>query len=147
MCVQLGCSFLSGVSITFLKNAYGSFTLMTLSHELLVAAFVPPVEESLTNFVSLCCGNRNFHVYLHKQTMDPFATGGPFDVHFGYSHSTAKTPWPHPSSGESSSPPLGGAIAMSLLRVLAAWTPPLRSREAETEATARQVHAVVPRAK
>src|SRR6476659_6753162 len=45
MLIQLGCGFLSGISITFLKDAYGPFVGVISLGRLIVAAFIPPAED------------------------------------------------------------------------------------------------------
>ena len=42
MLVQLGCSFLFGVPITFLKNPNELLALAVIQHGLIIAGFVPP---------------------------------------------------------------------------------------------------------
>jgi hypothetical protein len=53
MLVQLGCGFLSGISITFLKDDYGSFLHAIRLNELIVAALIPPIEDISAKFIPL----------------------------------------------------------------------------------------------
>ena len=53
MLVQLRCGFLSGISITFLKDAYGSFAREINFGWLIVAVFIPPVEDVSVKFIPL----------------------------------------------------------------------------------------------
>jgi len=53
MLVQLGCGFLSGVSITFLKDAYGPFVRAINFSRLIVVAFIPPVEDVSVKLIPL----------------------------------------------------------------------------------------------
>ena len=48
---QLGCGFLFGISISFLKDADGSFMHATEFDELIVTAFFLPVNDLLANFI------------------------------------------------------------------------------------------------
>ena len=53
MLVQLGFGFLSGISITFLKDVYGSFVGLIHPDGLNVAAFIPPAEDVSVKFIPL----------------------------------------------------------------------------------------------
>jgi hypothetical protein len=53
MLVQLGLGFLSGISITFLKDAYGSFIRAINFGGLIVATFIPPAEGVSVKFIPL----------------------------------------------------------------------------------------------
>jgi hypothetical protein len=46
---QLRCGFLSGISITFLKDTYGPFMHAIELHELIITAFFLPVHDFLAN--------------------------------------------------------------------------------------------------
>ena len=48
---QLRCGFLSGISVTFLKDTYGPFMYAMELNELIVPAFFLPVEDLLANFI------------------------------------------------------------------------------------------------
>ena len=48
---QLGRGFLSGISITLLKDTYGVFMHAIKLDDLIVAAFVPPVDDFLAKFI------------------------------------------------------------------------------------------------
>ena len=48
---QLRCGFLSGISVTFLKDTYRPFVHAIELHDLIVAAFFLPVDDFLANFI------------------------------------------------------------------------------------------------
>ena len=50
---QLRCGFLSGVSITLLKDTYGPFMHAIELDELIVTAFFLPVDDLLANFIEV----------------------------------------------------------------------------------------------
>ena len=53
MRVQFVHSFLSRISITFLKDAYGPFIFTVHLEELIIAAFLPPGEDFSAKFIPL----------------------------------------------------------------------------------------------
>jgi hypothetical protein len=53
MLAQLGYGFLPGISIPFLKDAYGPFVGLISLDKLIVAAFIPPAEDVSIKFVPL----------------------------------------------------------------------------------------------
>lgn len=61
MLVELVCGLLSGISITLLKDAYGPFVRRINSDELIVAAFVVPVEELAAKSIPLEFDSSNHH--------------------------------------------------------------------------------------
>lgn len=62
--VQLGCDFLPGISITFLKDANGPFAHVVHLGELIVAALVRPVNEASAKLVALQLNNSDAHSFL-----------------------------------------------------------------------------------
>jgi hypothetical protein len=62
--VQFGCGLLSGISIAFLKDAYGLFMQALQLDELIIAAFVPPAVDFLAKFIPLCCDHGDYHIFL-----------------------------------------------------------------------------------
>jgi hypothetical protein len=63
MPVQLGCGLLFGISITLLKDSYGSFLHAIHLEELIVAAFIPPVEDVSVKFVPLSFEDIFFQIH------------------------------------------------------------------------------------
>jgi hypothetical protein len=53
MLAQLGYGFLPGISIPFLKDAYGPFVGMISLGRLTVAAFIPPAEDVSVKIIPL----------------------------------------------------------------------------------------------
>jgi hypothetical protein len=53
MLVQLRYRFLSGISITFLKDAYGPFARALNLGRLIIAVCIPPVEDISVKFFPL----------------------------------------------------------------------------------------------
>jgi hypothetical protein len=53
MLVQLGFGFLSGISITLLKDVYGPFVCLIDPGGLIVAALIPPAEDVSVKFIPL----------------------------------------------------------------------------------------------
>jgi hypothetical protein len=53
MLVQLRYGFLSGISITFLKDAYGPFIGAIKPGRLIVAVFIPAVKDISVKFIPL----------------------------------------------------------------------------------------------
>jgi hypothetical protein len=51
MLVQFVGGLLSGISITFLKDAYGPFLGAINPVKLILAVFVPPVDDFLAKFI------------------------------------------------------------------------------------------------
>jgi len=50
---QLRCGFLSGVSITFLKDTYGPFMHAIELDELIVTTLLLPLDDLLANFIDV----------------------------------------------------------------------------------------------
>jgi hypothetical protein len=50
---QLGGGFLSGISITFLKDTYGSFAGPINPGKLIIAAFIPPIKNTSVKSIPL----------------------------------------------------------------------------------------------
>jgi hypothetical protein len=59
--IELVCGLLSAISITLLKEAYGPFTRTIKLVELIIVAFIPPVEELPAKFMPLQIDHRDFH--------------------------------------------------------------------------------------
>ena len=64
MFVQLVCGFLFGISITFLKDAYGSFAGAINFGKFIVAAFIPPIEDISVKSIPVKFVYSAHHFYL-----------------------------------------------------------------------------------
>ena len=64
MIVQLVCSLLSGVSIPFLKDAYGPFAHIVHFGELIVAVSIPHMDDIPAQLVPVQFNSSGAHFYL-----------------------------------------------------------------------------------